>query len=149
MVLCFQECLIKAFERTDLQLGEQYLQGCAEAGSSGAAVVCAVVIDQTLILANAGDCRAVLSTEGTTEMLTCDHKANDDKEKERIENLGGSVDDSGYLCGRLQLARALGDFDPAIKIIGRGLVINVSSEKTASDNNNKEERKKKREHPGN
>ena len=84
--------------------------------------MCAIVINHTLILANTGDCRAVLSTEGTAEMLTCDHKANDAKETERIENLGGSVDDAGYLCGRLQLARSLGDFDPVIKMIGKGLV---------------------------
>ena len=62
-----------------------------------------------LLVANAGDCRAVLSRRGKAVDLSRDHKPYCVKERNRIEALGGYVDD-GYLNGLLGVARALGDW---------------------------------------
>lgn len=60
-------------------------------------------------MANAGDCRAVLSRRGVAIEMSSDHKPGCGKEKIRIEALGGFVYD-GYLNGQLNVARALGDW---------------------------------------
>eukprot|EP00956_Cyclotella_meneghiniana_P024927 scaffold50956_cov73-Cyclotella_meneghiniana.AAC.5 len=92
---------------------------------------CAVVIHEntttgkrSIISANLGDSRAILSRNGTAIDLTEDHKPNNKLEKERIEALGGSVDWCGELDnhgepvvdtgvyrinGNLALSRAIGD----------------------------------------
>ena len=60
-------------------------------------------------IANAGDCRAVLGKRGRAVELTRDHKPDCNRERLRIEKLGGMVCD-GYLNGQLSVARALGDW---------------------------------------
>lgn len=60
-------------------------------------------------MANAGDCRAVLSRGGTAIELSKDHRPCCMRERKRIESLGGYVDD-GYLNGQLGVTRALGDW---------------------------------------
>jgi len=60
-------------------------------------------------IANAGDCRAVLGKRGRAVELSRDHKPNCNRERLRIEKLGGMVYD-GYLNGQLSVARALGDW---------------------------------------
>lgn len=62
-----------------------------------------------LVVANAGDCRAVLCRRGKAIELSRDHKPICSKEKKRIEASGGSVYD-GYLNGQLNVTRALGDW---------------------------------------
>lgn len=64
---------------------------------------------RTLVVANAGDCRAVLGKRGKAVELSNDHKPNCTSERLRIEKLGGAVFD-GYLNGQLSVARALGDW---------------------------------------
>ena len=59
---------------------------------SGTACVTVLIIDGNLLVSNAGDCRAVISKDGTAEALTCDHRAGREDERQRIENLGGIVD---------------------------------------------------------
>jgi serine/threonine protein phosphatase PrpC len=81
-------------------------------------------ITRTLILANIGDSRAILSRQGHVIELTHDHKPDDPVEYERILSMGGSVvwhgdvDRSGNpiegtgvyrVNGNLALSRALGD----------------------------------------
>lgn len=60
-------------------------------------------------MANAGDCRAVLSRSGMAIEMSRDHRPFCIKERKRIESLGGYVDD-GYLNGLLGVTRALGDW---------------------------------------
>ena len=60
--------------------------------SSGASCVTAVVRGGHLIVANAGDCRAVLSRGGVAEALSCDHRASRQDEQERIERLVSAWD---------------------------------------------------------
>ncbi|KAI8547259.1 hypothetical protein RHMOL_Rhmol07G0180800 [Rhododendron molle] len=63
----------------------------------------------SLIVANAGDCRAVLCRRGKAIEMSRDHKPSCSHERKRIEALGGYVSD-GYLNGQLNVARALGDW---------------------------------------
>jgi protein phosphatase PTC2/3 len=60
-------------------------------------------------VANAGDCRAVLSRRGTAIEMSRDHRPCCMNERKRVESLGGYVDD-GYLNGQLAVTRALGDW---------------------------------------
>lgn len=62
------------------------------------------------MVANAGDCRAVLCRKGEAIDLSLDHRPIYPSERRRVEELGGYVDD-GYLNGVLSVSRALGDWD--------------------------------------
>ena len=64
---------------------------------------------RTMIIGNAGDCRAVLGRRGKAIEVSKDHKPNCASEKLRIEKLGGVIYD-GYLNGQLSVARAIGDW---------------------------------------
>ncbi|RZR76178.1 hypothetical protein BHM03_00000806 [Ensete ventricosum] len=64
---------------------------------------------RSLVVANAGDCRAVLCRRGKAIDMSQDHKPACSKERKRIEALGGHVYD-GYLNGLLNVARAIGDW---------------------------------------
>ncbi|KAG9442559.1 hypothetical protein H6P81_018413 [Aristolochia fimbriata] len=77
--------------------------------SSGTTALTALIFGRTMLVANAGDCRAVLGKRGRAVELSKDHKPNSSSEKMRIEKLGGVVYD-GYLNGQLSVARALGDW---------------------------------------
>ncbi|KAL5729454.1 protein-serine/threonine phosphatase [Ranunculus cassubicifolius] len=77
--------------------------------SSGTTALAALVMGSSLVVANAGDCRAVLCRRGKAVEMSRDHKPVCTKEKKRIEASGGFVDD-GYLNGQLNVARALGDW---------------------------------------
>jgi protein phosphatase 2C family protein 2/3 len=68
-----------------------------------------VTLHRTMIIANAGDCRAVLGRRGRAIEMSKDHKPNCTSERIRIEKLGGVIYD-GYLNGQLSVARALGDW---------------------------------------
>lgn len=61
------------------------------------------------MVANAGDCRAVLCRRGKAIEMSRDHKTVCLKERRRIEASGGYIYD-GYLNGQLNVARALGDW---------------------------------------
>lgn len=79
------------------------------------ALVCCVR-PEAITVANAGDCRAVLSRDGKAIELTQDHKPNLPGEMERINKAGGCVMEQrcphGSLYrvnGDLSLSRAIGD----------------------------------------
>lgn len=77
--------------------------------SSGTTALTVLIFDRKMLIANAGDCRAVLGKRGRAIELSKDHKPNCMSEKLRIEKLGGTVTD-GYLNGQLSVARAIGDW---------------------------------------
>ncbi|EPS57770.1 hypothetical protein M569_17047, partial [Genlisea aurea] len=77
--------------------------------SSGTTALTALMLGRSLIIANAGDSRAVLGKRGRAIELSKDHKPNSTSERLRIEKLGGMIYD-GYLNGQLSVARALGDW---------------------------------------
>lgn len=62
------------------------------------------------MVANAGDCRAVLCRKGIAIDMSEDHKPINLQEKRRVEESGGFIDSDGYLNGFLSVSRALGDW---------------------------------------
>jgi serine/threonine protein phosphatase PrpC len=79
-------------------------------GSSSVAEEAESVRELVLYIANAGDCRAVLSHSGVAVELTKDHKPREPSEKERIKAAGGWVH-NGRLNGILGVSRAFGDVE--------------------------------------
>lgn len=69
-----------------------------------------LLLCRNLMVANAGDCRAVLCRKGQAVDMSQDHRPSYSSERKRVEDLGGFVDD-GYLNGVLSVTRALGDWD--------------------------------------
>ncbi len=59
---------------------------------SGCAAVICLIVGNTLITANVGDCRAILSKDGKAMLLSVDQKPYNPKEKKRIEEAGGKVE---------------------------------------------------------
>mmetsp|Transcript_10398 Transcript_10398/g.18931 ORF Transcript_10398/g.18931 Transcript_10398/m.18931 type:complete len:596 (+) Transcript_10398:308-2095(+) len=68
---------------------------------------------RTLLSANIGDSRGILSRQGRAIDLTRDHKPNDDKEKARILAMGEKIEWDHYCkvhrVRNLSLSRAIGD----------------------------------------
>lgn len=81
-----------------------------EKSSGGTTALVTLIHDNTIYVANAGDCRAVLSRNGVAIDLSIDHKPDVEAERVRIEKAGGFVT-GGRVNGCLNLSRALGDFD--------------------------------------
>lgn len=79
--------------------------GC---GSTSVVMVVLGGESPALLVANAGDSRAVLSRGGQAMALSHDHKPQLREEGERIRRAGGSVT-NGRVDGNLNLSRSLGD----------------------------------------
>ncbi|XP_065859830.1 probable protein phosphatase 2C 49 [Euphorbia lathyris] len=101
-----ENSLRKAFLLADLALADD----CSVSSSSGTTALTAFVFGRLLMVANAGDCRAVLSRKGEAIDMSQDHRPVYPSERKRVEELGGYIDD-GYLNGVLSVSRALGDWD--------------------------------------
>ncbi|XP_048133495.1 probable protein phosphatase 2C 57 isoform X2 [Rhodamnia argentea] len=107
----FPQEIEKVVSSAFLQTDAAFAEACSfdAALSSGTTALAAIIMGRSLIVANAGDCRAVLCRRGTAIEMSRDHKPICTKEKERIKASGGYVYD-GYLNGQLNVARALGDW---------------------------------------
>ncbi|CAN6456235.1 unnamed protein product [Victoria cruziana] len=94
-----------------LQTDNSFAEACSldAALASGTTALTAVIVGRSLVVANAGDCRAVLCRRGKAIEMSRDHKPGSTREMRRIEASGGYVSD-GYLNGQLNVARALGDW---------------------------------------
>jgi protein phosphatase PTC2/3 len=77
--------------------------------TAGSTAVTALIRDNKLYCANAGDSRAIACKKGQLITLSNDHKPNNPEEMERIYNAGGWVE-FNRVNGNLALSRALGDF---------------------------------------
>ncbi|XP_077211694.1 DNA-binding protein phosphatase 1 [Tasmannia lanceolata] len=102
-----ERAVASAFLQTDTAFAEACSVDAALA--SGTTALAALVVGRSLVVANAGDCRAVLCRRGKAIEMSRDHKPVCTREKNRIEASGGYVYD-GYLNGQLNVARALGDW---------------------------------------
>ncbi|KAL2525492.1 putative protein phosphatase 2C 22 [Abeliophyllum distichum] len=102
-----ERVILSAFLQTDTAFEEACLLDADLA--SGTTALAVVVVGSSLVVANAGDCRAVLCRRGKAIEMSRDHKPICSKERRRIEASGGYVYD-GYLNGQLNVARALGDW---------------------------------------
>ncbi|PON89902.1 Protein phosphatase [Trema orientale] len=105
----FPFCTEKAIKSAFLNADHAFADDGSLDSSSGTTALTALVFGRTMLIANAGDCRAVLGKRGRAIELSKDHKPNSISERLRIEKLGGVVYD-GYLNGQLSVARALGDW---------------------------------------
>ncbi|VDM61029.1 unnamed protein product [Angiostrongylus costaricensis] len=84
--------------------------GLETPGEDSGTTACVCLMNkQRIIVANAGDSRAVLCRGGIAVDLSIDHKPEDDIEKKRIVNAGGYVNEDGRVNGGLNLSRAFGD----------------------------------------
>ncbi|KAJ1377602.1 hypothetical protein SESBI_48719 [Sesbania bispinosa] len=78
--------------------------------TSGSTACVAIIRDNELFVANAGDSRCVISRKGQAYNLSRDHKPDLEIEKERILKAGGFIH-AGRINGSLNLARAIGDME--------------------------------------
>ncbi|KAK4274500.1 hypothetical protein QN277_017708 [Acacia crassicarpa] len=78
--------------------------------TSGSTACVAIIRNNQLIVANAGDSRCVISRNGQAYNLSRDHKPDVEAEKERILKAGGFIH-AGRVNGSLNLARAIGDME--------------------------------------
>lgn len=77
---------------------------------SGSCAVTALVCGGDIVIAHAGDCRAVMREGKTTSVLTKDHRPSDPEEKARIRAAGGFIK-AGRVMGVLAPSRGFGDLD--------------------------------------
>ncbi|CAN0924273.1 Probable protein phosphatase 2C 27 [Linum grandiflorum] len=103
--ICVEKAIKSAFVKADFAFADDSSLDI----SSGTTALTALLLGRTLIIANAGDCRAVLGRRGRAIEMSKDHKPNCTSERLRIEKLGGVIYD-GYLNGQLSVSRALGDW---------------------------------------
>merc|ERR1719510_2447804 len=76
---------------------------------SGCTAVVAVIRENELYVANAGDSRCVVCRDGKAIEMSFDHKPEDAPERDRIETAGGRVTPDGRVNGGLNLSKAIGD----------------------------------------
>ncbi|KAH0774432.1 hypothetical protein KY290_011569 [Solanum tuberosum] len=103
--------LEKVVSKSFLETDAAFAKSCSLDSdlSSGTTALTAMIFGRSLLVANAGDCRAVLSRGGLAIEMSKDHRPSCVNERTRVESLGGFVDD-GYLNGQLGVTRALGNW---------------------------------------
>jgi len=107
-----QNALLAAFFKTDERMRD--VPGLDSDNQGCTANVC-LVSKEHIVVANAGDSRAVLCRGGRSVPLSEDHKPSLRRERDRIARAGGVVVDTGDMggprvMGDLNLSRSLGDF---------------------------------------
>ncbi|KAH9298494.1 hypothetical protein KI387_030176, partial [Taxus chinensis] len=120
------EALVHSFLRTDILFrNELELQCCSTKGTRkdwhpGCTAAVALIIENKLFVANAGDCRTILCRKGHAVALSKDHVASCMHERERVIKEGGQVkwqiDTWRVGSAALQVTRSIGDDDlkPAV-----------------------------------
>ena len=106
-----REALINAFALCEGELRRNYEAHPDD--KSGSCACVGLLRGRRLLIASAGDCRALLvRAEGTPTPLvqmTRDHRATEPREQKRILKEGGQIKD-GRVWGALMPSRTLGDF---------------------------------------
>jgi len=96
-----------------MSLDQMWLESAAKKEpkiEDGSTALCVALESNELIVANCGDCRAILCQAGQTIALTRDHRPTDETEQQRIVNQGGTVI-GGRLQGQLAVSRAFGNYE--------------------------------------
>jgi len=111
------KALEQAFVELDRAFYLQQYDGEMLISSAGSTAVAVLLTPFSIVCGNIGDSRAVLArsstsspTSITAHPLTEDHTPNLEQEKQRILNLGGTVE-MGRVDGELAVSRAFGDFE--------------------------------------
>lgn len=97
-----------AFQELDEKFYKE-VEGEEPPHCSGSTVLAALLQGPQLMVANAGDSRAVICKRGRAEDLSRDHRPALDSEQERVERCGGYFSE-GYLNGHIGVTRGIGDF---------------------------------------
>ncbi|KAI0066068.1 PP2C-domain-containing protein [Artomyces pyxidatus] len=105
----YEQALKHAFLSTDKDMGTPGFDPKYVHDDSGCAAVSALITNDKIYVANAGDSRSVLSVAGVAKALSTDHKPTLESERKRIVAAGGYVKDH-RVNGHLALSRGLGDF---------------------------------------
>ncbi|XP_023778527.1 neutral and basic amino acid transport protein rBAT isoform X2 [Cyanistes caeruleus] len=105
---------VKSGIRTGFLKIDEYMRNFADLRNgmdrSGSTAVGVMISPEHVYFINCGDSRAVLYRNGQVCFSTQDHKPCNPREKERIQNAGGSVMIQ-RVNGSLAVSRALGDYD--------------------------------------
>jgi protein phosphatase 1L len=111
-----EQAIYASFSAADKQVDQFQKQGST--------AIVALLLDDTLWIANTGDSRAVIfKKEGDSRKIwfTRDHKPDDSDERARIEAEGGTIFfyNGAWRVGRLSLSRAIGDYpkEPGLSAI--------------------------------
>ncbi|CAO2841089.1 unnamed protein product [Amaranthus hypochondriacus] len=102
-----EKVVTRSFIKTDTAFAHSCSVGSSV--SSGTTALTAMIFGRSLLVANAGDSRAILCRRGLALEMSKDHRPCCRNERTRVESLGGYVED-GYLNGQLGVTRALGDW---------------------------------------
>ncbi|XP_008228808.1 PREDICTED: probable protein phosphatase 2C 60 [Prunus mume] len=97
-------------DHTDQWSSEEGPHSDFDGPNSGSTACVAIIRNNQLLVANAGDSRCVISRKGQAYNLSKDHKPDIENEKERILKAGGFIQ-VGRVNGSLNLARAIGDVE--------------------------------------
>lgn len=120
------DALTEAFMKTDIAFRDELIvqrnvKGTTEKNwHPGCCANAALIVENKLFVANAGDCRTILCRAGTSFLLTKDHTASCVEERERVIRAGGQVkwqvDNWRVGTAALQVTRSIGDDDlkPAV-----------------------------------
>jgi len=101
----------KAFHKTDREFEKEAFNNKCEAGAVGVYAYYHYDPETSsgyIYVANVGDCRAILCSDGKVKQLTIDHNPKNESEKERCGNL--IRDKSDLLSGAVAVTRAIGDY---------------------------------------
>ncbi|XP_069811464.1 protein phosphatase 1B isoform X1 [Dendropsophus ebraccatus] len=105
---------VKTGIRTGFLKIDEYMRNFADLRNgmdrSGSTAVAVLISPNHVYFINCGDSRSVLYRSGQVCFSTQDHKPCNPREKERIQNAGGSVMIQ-RVNGSLAVSRALGDYD--------------------------------------
>ena len=87
------ESVRDAFQKAEKQFSQHAIKNGKLVDKSGSCALVALIINNTCYAINLGDSRALYSKDSGKEFyqITRDHKPNDEKEKKRIEKMGGKV----------------------------------------------------------
>eukprot|EP00486_Rosalina_sp_Unknown_P006060 CAMPEP_0201569562 /NCGR_PEP_ID=MMETSP0190_2-20130828/11305_1 /ASSEMBLY_ACC=CAM_ASM_000263 /TAXON_ID=37353 /ORGANISM="Rosalina sp." /LENGTH=568 /DNA_ID=CAMNT_0047992003 /DNA_START=224 /DNA_END=1931 /DNA_ORIENTATION=+ len=116
----------KAFYKTDQEFKKYAFDNQCEAGAVGVYAYydydTKASSPDCIYVANAGDCRAILCSDGKIQQLTIDHNPKNPLEKKRccsiLDSKGNKCigDNSDLLCGQISVTRAIGDYYKIDKI---------------------------------
>jgi protein phosphatase 2C family protein 2/3 len=99
-----------ALKNTYLSMDRKWLDfALPEKYNDGSTGISIVIENNRIVVANTGDCRAVMYRGGQCIVLSKDHKPTDPEEMKRIEENGGQII-GDRLQGELAVSRAFGDY---------------------------------------
>lgn len=117
-LLSERKCLDELRKLSDPSNGVLPLWRCSPMTIGSTVIVCCLRPD-SIVVANAGDCRAVLSRDARAVDLSTDHKPESPAEMQRIKQAGGWVEAEDHgdmppvyrMNGDLSLSRSVGDLE--------------------------------------